>query len=171
MESLFKKINVNTLSENFFKTLKDEWGLLTAGNPESFNSMTVSWGTLGVLWNKPVLICFVRPQRYTFEFMNKSHYYTLSFFNEENKDSLNICGKYTGKETDKIKKAGLTPYTTDLGNVIFEQSRLAFECKKIYTDDFKPENFIDQNIIKATYANNDFHKMYIGEIVNCYKAY
>jgi flavin reductase (DIM6/NTAB) family NADH-FMN oxidoreductase RutF len=171
MESLFKKINVNTLSENFFKSLNDEWGLLTAGKPESFNTMTISWGTFGILWNKPVLICFVRPQRYTFEFMNKYHYYTLSFFNEEYKEALDICGKFTGRETDKMKKAGLTPYTTGIGNVIFEQSRLAFECKKIYTDDFKPENFIDQNIIKATYSKNDFHKMYIGEIVNCYKAY
>lgn len=171
MEGLFKKINVNTITENFFKSLNDEWGLLTAGNPDSFNTMTISWGTLGILWNKPVLICFVRPHRYTFEFMNKHHYYTLSFFTEEHKAALEICGKYSGRDKDKIKEAGLTPYITDVGNVIFEQSRLAFECRKIYTDDFKPENFVDQNIVKATYSKNDFHKMYIGEIVNCYKAY
>jgi len=171
MESLFKKINPNTLSENFFTALNNDWGLLTAGKPDNFNTMTVSWGTFGIMWNKPVLICFVRPQRYTYEFMNKNHYFTLSFFNSEFKDSLDYCGKYSGRNTDKIKGTDLVPYTTDLGNVIYEQSRLAFECKKLYADNLNPEAFVDQTIIPSTYQKSDFHRMFIGEIVTCLKPY
>lgn len=171
MDSLFKKINVNSLSENYFKTLSEDWGLLTAGNPDSFNTMTISWGTFGNLWNRQVIFCFVRPQRFTFEFMNKNHYFTLSFFDKEHKSALDFCGRNSGRNFDKMKTTGFIPYPTDLGNVIFEQTRIAFECKKIYTDNIKPECFLDQAIIKATYQNEDFHRMYIGEIVNCYRAF
>lgn len=171
MEGLFKKINLNTLNENFFNILNNDWGLLTAGKADSFNTMTISWGSFGIMWNKPVIFCFVRPQRYTFEFMNKSHYYTLSFFNPEFKEVLDFCGNHSGRQTDKIKATDLKPFVTDLGNVIFEQARLAFECKKLYVDNLKAEGFLDQSIVKSTYQNNDFHKMYVGEIVNCLKPY
>ena len=171
MENLFKKINLNSLSENYFNILNNEWALLSAGKPDNFNTMTVSWGSFGILWNRPVIFCFVRPQRYTFEFINKSHYFTLSFFDNEYKSALDYCGLHSGRDTNKMKATDLVPYPTDLGNVIFEQIRLAFECKKLYTENIKPEAFIDQSIIKSTYQNNDFHRMYIGEIVNCYKPF
>lgn len=171
MEGLFKKINLKALNENYFHILNDDWALLTAGKPGNFNFMTVSWGSFGILWNRPVLFCFVRPQRYTFDFINKNHYFTLSFFNPEYKDVLDYCGSNSGRVTDKIKSTGLVPYPTDLGNIIFEQTRLAFECKKIYADDIKPGSFIDLSIISATYRENDYHRMYIGEIVNCFKPY
>lgn len=171
MEGLFKKINLNSLSENYFNILNNDWGLLTAGKPESFNTMTISWGSVGVMWNKPVVFCFVRPQRYTYEFMNRNHYFTLSFFNPEFKQALDFCGNHSGRNTDKMKATELIPYATDLGNVIFQQARLAFECKKLYAENLKPEAFIDQSILKSTYQNNDFHRMFIGEIVNCFKPF
>lgn len=171
MEGLFRKINVNTLSENYFTALNKEWALLTAGNSDKFNTMTVSWGSFGIMWNRPVIFCFVRPQRYTYEFMNKNHYFTLSFFENEYKSALDFCGANSGRQTDKIKSTGLHPYPTDLGNIIFEEVRLAFECKKLYSEHLKPEAFSDQSIIKSSYPNNDFHKMFIGEIVNCFKPF
>lgn len=171
MEGLFKKVNLKTISENYFKILNDDWALLTAGKPDHFNFMTVSWGSVGILWNRPVLFCFVRPQRYTFDFMNKNHYFTLSFFDPGYKEVLDYCGTHSGRSSNKIKTTGLTPYPTELGNVIFEQVRLSFECKKIYADDIKPGSIIDLSIIGSTYRNNDYHRMYIGEIVNCFKPY
>ncbi len=171
MEGLFKKINLNSLNENYFNILNNDWGLLTAGKLESFNTMTISWGSFGIMWNKPVIFCFVRPQRYTYEFLNKNHYFTLTFFNPEFKKALDFCGNHSGKDIDKIKATDLTPYPTDLGNVIFEQTRLAFECKKLYAENLKPEAFIDQSILKSTYQNNDYHRMFIGEIVNCFKPF
>ncbi len=171
MESIFKKVSIKSLNENYLKILNEDWGLVTAGNIESFNTMTISWGTFGVLWNRPVFFCFVRPQRFTYEFINTNHYYTLSFFTDQYKDALDFCGNHSGREFDKMKSTELVPVSTDIGNVIFEQTRLAFECKKIYTDDIKPENLLDPNILKATYPNKDYHRMFVGEIVNCFVPY
>jgi flavin reductase (DIM6/NTAB) family NADH-FMN oxidoreductase RutF len=171
MEGLFKKVNINTLTENYFNILNNDWGLLTAGKTDNFNTMTVSWGSFGIMWNRPVIFCFVRPQRYTFEFMNKNHYFTLSFFTDEYKKALEYCGEHSGRDIDKVKKSELVPYTTDLRNIIFEQTRLAFECKKLYSENLKPEAFLDQSIIKSTYQKGDFHRMYVGEIVNCFKPF
>lgn len=171
MEHIFKKVSLKSLNENYFTALNDDWALLTAGNSENFNTMTVSWGTLGILWNKPVIIVFVRPQRYTYEFMNKHHYYTVSFFTPEYKKVLDFCGNHSGRNMNKIKETELTPHFTDLGNVIFEQSRLAFECKKIYVDDINPSKFLDSNIARATYHKEDYHRFFIAEIVNCYTPY
>lgn len=171
MENLFKKVNINSLSENYFNTLNNDNALLTAGNKDNFNTMTISWASFGFLWNRPVIFCFVRPQRYTFEFMNKNHYFTLSFFDSEYKKALDYCGSHTGRNTDKMKETELVSYATGLGNIIYEQIRLAFECKKLYADNINPEAFIDQSIIKSSYQKNDFHRMYIGEIVNCYKPF
>ena len=77
---IMKKVEVKELSENFFEAIGKEWMLVTAGNKEAFNTMTASWGGIGWLWNKPVAFVFVRPERYTYEFIEKSDYLTLSFW-------------------------------------------------------------------------------------------
>ena len=80
-----KPIAIKDLSENFFEVIGKEWMLVTAGNKDHFNTMTASWGGIGFLWNKPVVYVFIRPERYTFEFIEKSEYFTLSFLGEENR--------------------------------------------------------------------------------------
>ncbi|MBN1184414.1 MAG: flavin reductase [Bacteroidales bacterium] len=164
----FKKISVNMLRENAFKLIGSDWMLITAGNIGSFNTMTASWGTIGVLWNKNIAICYIRPHRYTFRFMEENEYYTLSFFEPAHKDKLSFCGSHSGKDTDKIKATGLKPAITEFGNITFEQARLVLECKKIYEDTINPEKFIDLEIPLDIYPQRDFHKFYIGEIMNCY---
>ncbi len=148
-----------------------DYMLVTAGNKTKFNTMTAGWGSFGVYWSKPVAICLVRPQRYTYQFMEKNDYFTLCFFDEKYRDILDYCGTYSGKDVDKIKETGLKPFETDLGNIAFEQARLIIECKKIYYDDVKPELFIDKDIVKKRYYENDFHRIYVGEIVNCFLNY
>lgn len=76
---MMKPIAVNQLSDNFFETISKEWMLVTAGNKDAFNTMTANWGGIGFLWNKPVVYVFIRPERYTFGFMEKNDYFTLSF--------------------------------------------------------------------------------------------
>mgnify|MGYP002578691340 FL=1 len=131
---MMKPIAVSQLSDNFFETISKEWMLVTAGNKDAFNTMTANWGGIGFLWNKPVVYVFIRPERYTFGFMEKSDYFTLSFLGEENKSIHKICGSKSGREVDKIKETGLKPMITDKGNVLFEQGRLSLECRKLYTD-------------------------------------
>ncbi len=169
MDTLFKLVLPGDLSENFFKLIKNDWMLITAGNIGSFNTMTASWGTMGILWNKPIAVCFIRPHRFTYEFAEKYEYFTLSFFNEQYREVLDFCGTHSGRDIDKVSQTGLKPVETALGNITFEQSRLVLECRKIYADTLKPENFILAEVAKKNYPAQDFHKFYIGEIIGCYE--
>lgn len=164
----FNKIDPVSLNENVFKIIGDDWMLITAGKADSFNMMTASWGTMGILWNKPIAICFIRPQRYTKQFTEKYDYFTLSFFEEKHRRILQICGSRSGKDTDKVKASGLIPYETGLGNICYEQSRMFLECRKLYFGDLRHENFIVPEIARQNYPTEDYHRFYIGEIINCY---
>jgi flavin reductase (DIM6/NTAB) family NADH-FMN oxidoreductase RutF len=163
----FKLIDPELITDNPFKLIDKEWMLITAGGIESFNTMTASWGGFGILWNKPVVFCFVRPVRYTYQFMEKSDYFTTSFFVREYRKVLNYCGKYSGRDVDKIKATGLTPVSSPGGSVYFDEARLVLECRKLYFSDINPEHFLLPEI-NRNYPNADYHRMYIGEIISCY---
>jgi flavin reductase (DIM6/NTAB) family NADH-FMN oxidoreductase RutF len=167
-EDLFAALPPKQLHENFFSALDDEWMLITAGTPEKYNTMTASWGNTGILWNKPVAICYIRPQRYTFQFAEKSEHFTLSFLQPGNDGTLDFCGTHSGRDIDKARQTGLTPLATPAGNVTFEQSRLVLECRKLYADFLRPEHFTDETLIARHYPKKDLHKFYIGEIVGCW---
>jgi flavin reductase (DIM6/NTAB) family NADH-FMN oxidoreductase RutF len=168
IDDYFSKKDIRTLPDNFVKIIGDEWLLITCGTPDKFNTMTASWGTIGVLWNKPVAICFIRPTRYTYGFANSNDTFTVSFFTEKEKAILQYCGSNSGKDVNKIEKTGLIPLKTESGAVSFKQSRLIFECRKIYFDDLKPQNFLLPETDKRNYPLKDYHRMFIGEILNVY---
>jgi len=163
----FTEIHPNDINNNIFSMLNDDWMLITAGNKESFNTMTASWGAAGILWNKTIAICFIRPQRYTFSFMEKSDFYTLCFFSEKERPILDYCGSTSGRDTDKIKGSGLKPLFTPNGAIYYEQARLVLECRKLYSARLEEGNFLVKKIISANYPAKDFHKFYIGEIITC----
>ncbi len=162
----FERINPESFGENAIKLIARNWLLITAGNEKSFNTMTASWGGLGNLWNKPVAFIFIRPQRFTYQFAEKEDFFTIQFFDEKYRDILNYCGSHSGRDADKIKETGLKVFTSDNGNIYFEQAFLQMECRKLYYDDFDPDRFVDKGLLK-NYPKNDFHRMYIGEIVEC----
>ena len=163
---LFKNISPTLIIDNPFQLIDKEWMLITAGQLESFNTMTASWGGFGILWNKPVVFCFVRPVRYTFQFIEKSDFFTATFFDREYREALNFCGANSGRDVDKMAATNLTPLALPNGSVYFEQARLILECRKLYYSDIDPENFLVPAINK-NYPNADYHRMYIGEIVSC----
>lgn len=150
---------------NTFSQIGEKWMLITAGNKEKFNTMTASWGMMGILWNKDVATAFVRPQRYTFEFLEKNDYYTLSFFESKYKKQLSYCGRNSGRNVDKIKETGLTPIFDEQAPY-FKEASTVFICKKIYGQFISLEGFIDIDLDK-NYENKDYHKMYVGEIIKC----
>lgn len=158
------------VSDNYIKLIGDKWMLVTAGDSSRFNMMTASWGCAGYLWNKPVVFIFIRPQRYTFGFIEEKDSFTLSFFDEKYRPALSVCGSVSGRDTDKVKESGLTPYIMKSGNVTFKEARLVLECKKLYADFLNPEAFIDKQIIDNTYQGGDYHKMYVAEIVNAWES-
>jgi flavin reductase (DIM6/NTAB) family NADH-FMN oxidoreductase RutF len=170
MVQKLNRVNVKHLTDNVFKLLDNDWMLITAGTSDSYNTMTASWGTFGILWNLPIAVCFIRPQRYTLEFMNRSDFFTLSFFSENYRDVLSFCGSHSGRKVDKAVHTGLTSLTTENGGVYFAEARIVMECKKLYVDNLNPKNFVKQGFVNEIYPNNDFHHFFIGEIMNCYTS-
>lgn len=167
-----KKVDVKSLNDNFFETISTEWMLVTAGKEDKFNMMTASWGCTGWLWNKPVAVIFIRPERYTHGLIEQNDCLTLSFLGngKEARQAYNFCGSKSGRDYDKVKETGLTPVKTDLGNVTFAQARLTLECRKLYKDAIKPESFIDPDIAKWYGGKNGgYHDVYVLEIVNAFE--
>lgn len=165
---MMNKINIKELQENAVSMFDDKWCLITAGTKESYNTMTASWGAMGELWNKDVCFIFIRPQRYTLEFTEREEYFTLSFFSEEYKKALAFCGRNSGRDCDKAKETGLTPMEID-GSMSFEESQTVIVCKKLFYQDIDPKGFTDKTIDGVCYPEKDYHRMYVGEVVACYK--
>lgn len=159
----YREIKPEELSGNTFKMIGSDWMLVSAADGDRFNTMTASWGGLGVLWSKPVCFVFIRPQRYTYEFTEKSDRLTLSFFGGEEREALTLCGRKSGRDCDKVKEAGLTPIWVGEGAPSFEEAKIILDCKKIYVDDIKEEKMIDPSIMK-NYAAKDFHRVYVCEV-------
>ena len=161
----FKRITAEELAENPFKLIGKDWMLITAGDKENFNTMTASWGGVGIMWGKPVATAYIRPQRYTFEFIEKGDYYTQSFFDEEYRDALKFCGSKSGRDYDKVKETGLTPVIDDeTGAVYFKEAKVVFICKKMYSQFLKEESALTEEVTK--WYKGDYHKMYMSEIVS-----
>ncbi len=162
---MFKNILPENLNENAIKLIANDWMLISAGNLNNFNNMTASWGSLGNLWNKPVAFIFVRPPRYTYKFIEETDYFTICFFEEKYRDVLRLTGTKSGREINKMKDLNLTPIKSQYNSIYYEEAKIVIECKKIYFQDINPNNFLNENIIKH-YPKHDFHRMYVGEIVN-----
>ena len=159
----WKEINVNDWNENPFTRIGTDWMLVTAGNQEKCNTMTASWGGVGVLWNKPVSFLFIRPQRYTLAFIEREAYYRLAFFGDGHRNALNFCGTKSGREYDKWKETGLTP-AFDLAPYP-EEAEVVLICRKLYRQDMTPEAFLDEKLRGDNYPKDDYHRVFVGEIV------
>ena len=161
---MLHSVDPKTLSENVFSLIGDKWMLITAGNSERCNTMTASWGGLGVIWGTPAATCYIRPQRYTKEFVDREEYFTLTFFGEEWRKALSLCGSKSGRDVDKVKECGFTVKTAACGAPYFEQADLVLVCRKRFAQEMDPAN-IPQDVKEKWYPNQDYHTMYIGEIV------
>ena len=161
---IFTEISPELIAGSPFDLIGRSWMLITAGTEGHCNMMTASWGGLGVLWNRSIATVYVRPQRYTRMFIEDNNYFTLSFFPENFKSALNLCGSKSGRDMDKAKAAGLTLRFTDT-YPYYDEASLVLVCRKLYAQDFDPSCFIEKAIDKANYAAHDYHRQYIGEIV------
>jgi flavin reductase (DIM6/NTAB) family NADH-FMN oxidoreductase RutF len=160
----FHVVQPEGLDDNVFQAIGKGWMLITAGARDDFNMMTASWGGMGILWGRPVCFAFVRPQRYTFGYMERVSHFTLTFFDETHRDILNYCGTHSGRDVDKVAETGLTPVSGKDGTVYFNEARLAIVCRKLYAHDIEEANFVDTSIVEHAYAARDFHRIYVGEI-------
>ena len=147
-----------------FHIFDKQWALVTAGTLNHYNTMTISWGGLGTLWSRPVATVYVKPIRYTYQFLEKNEYFTVSFFPEAYKKDLGILGSKSGRDGDKISLTSLTPQPVEHG-VTFSQASATLICKKIYWQDLDLEQ-IPQDEFYAYYQTEAPHRMYIGEVID-----
>ena len=161
----FKEIAVEELNFNPFTKIGTEWMLITAGDEKNFNTMTASWGGLGVLFGKPVAFCFVSPLRYTWQLLDKGDTYTLSFYTEAYRDAFQICGTTSGSDTDKVRAMGLTPVTTPSGAKAFGEAWMVVECRKLMQQSLSPGAIVD-SAERANWNTKPLNTMFIGEIIN-----
>jgi len=151
----------------------NKWFLLTAGDFEKgdYNTMTVAWGSFGTMWHKPFAQVVVRPTRYTFGFMEKYDSFTLTAFPKEFKKALSFLGSRSGRDMDKIAESGLTPCKSSIvAAPSFDEAELIVECKKMYWQDFTPDNFVDPGI-DENYPQKDYHRSYFGEILTVMQGF
>ncbi|MBO5912337.1 MAG: flavin reductase family protein [Clostridia bacterium] len=158
---MFKEISAKEIKGNLISAIADEYMLITAGNSDKYNMMTASWGFVGEMWGNDCAVAEVRPQRYTMEFIDKSDYFTLSFYGDR-KDIHKICGSKSGRDCDKTALTGLTPaFYGDA--VYFEEARLVLICRKQYVQKMEKDCFCDEAPLKW-YPNDDFHYQIYGKI-------
>lgn len=160
----FQPLPTDMIEINPFTKLSKEWALVTAGDKQKANTMTVSWGGTGVIWGKNVVYIFIRKSRYTKEFIDNGEFFSLSFLGDEYKEALNYCGANSGKGKDKFKEAGLNcafrhsiPYP--------DEANLVFLCRKMAAVPIDEASFCDDALMSKWYADNDMHTMYVGEII------
>jgi flavin reductase (DIM6/NTAB) family NADH-FMN oxidoreductase RutF len=159
----FKELSPEVLRKNPFHLIGKEWMLITAGDESKVNTMTASWGGLGVMYGKNVAFIFIRPQRYTKEFIDREETFSLSFLDKEHRDVLDYLGSVSGRTEDKINKCGLTlvrsgdtPYFNEASHVLI--------CKKMFRQTLEGGALLDEKLEHTWYPNKDYHILYIAEI-------
>ena len=164
---MFQKVDPKSLNLNPFSAIGDQWMLITAGTAEQCNTMTASWGGLGVLWGAPAATCYIRPQRYTKGFVDENEYFTLSFFDEAYRPQLNLCGTKSGRDIDKVKECGFTVAAAAGNAPYFEQADLVLVCRKRMAVPMNPALMPED--VKDKWYKGDWHTMYWGEVVEALK--
>jgi len=164
---MFQKVDPKSLDFNPFSAIGDQWMLITAGTTERCNTMTASWGGAGILWGAPMAIAYIRPQRYTKRFVDENEYFTLSFFSEDYRPQLSLCGTKSGRDVDKVKECGFTVAAGAGDAPYFEQAELVLVCRKRMVMPMDPAAMPED--VKAKWYKGDFHDIYWGEIVEALK--
>jgi len=161
-------IAIDDLRLQPLKQFDKDWFLLTAGDFSTgqFNSMTISWGSIGYIWSRPIMHVVVRPTRHTYQLMETYDTFTLCAFGEEHRKALNLLGTKSGRDGDKIKESGLTPIASVVAAAPgYAEAELIFECRKIYWGDIDPQHFLAADI-SQNYELSDYHRFYYGEILH-----
>ena len=170
----FHSIKPVQITENIFSLISKDWFLMSAEKEGRVNPMTVAWAAAGILWQKPVMMCAVRPERFTREFLDASDVFSLTVFDNSYRKMLGYCGTVSGRDQDKVKESGLT--VAHSGEVpYFEECRMAILCKKLCVTPLKEEDFLgDKEFTQKWYGGDNhadgtgggYHLLYIAEITD-----
>ena len=165
-----KEVNALEIKDNVIDEFKNQIAIVCARKKDgTFNMCAIAWGSIGELWSKNVVTVYVKPIRYTDEFIDEDDYFTVTFFDKDHLNDVMLCGTRSGRDIDKMNLENLKAINIDNG-ITFTGYRRVYLCKKIYKGQFKKEEFIDsQIIIDKYYKTEPPHNFYIGEIVKVFE--
>ena len=158
-------MTANEISKNVFDMIGKQWMLVGAAKDGKVNAMTASWGGLGVMWGKNVVFVFIRDSRFTKEFIDREGRFSLSFPSEEYRKEMKFLGTVSGRDEDKIKEAGVHVAYHD-GVPYIDEGKEILLCRVMSETPITKDEFKDEKIDAAWYADQDYHKMYIAEITD-----
>lgn len=162
-----QKITPYEITKNPFTLIGKQWAMITTCQDGKVNTMTASWGGVGIMWGKPAAFLFIRPQRFTRELMDKSGKFSVCFLPESQREAMAYCGKASGRNENKLAACGLTAGKL-AGVPVLDQSELALICRKLYRQRLDPACLVEKEIDATWYPNQDHHYMYIAEIETAY---
>lgn len=162
-------VDPQTLKPEVYRVFGTQYALLTAGDRDGCNTMTIGWCQLGCLWNQPVCTVYVRPERYTYEFTEKHDYFTVSVLPLEAKQTMAFCGSKSGRDVDKVKECGLTLCYGKGDAPFFEEAELVLVCRKLYMQDLDPVGVLEEESVLPFYGKKGgWHRMYVGRVEEAY---
>ena len=160
----FQTYPIDMLEFNPFTKIGKEWALVTTNADTKDNTMTISWGGMGVMWGKNVVYVFIRDTRYTKEFIDKNEFFSISFLDATYRKDLNYCGAHSGRDEDKIANAGLNS-NHKMGIPFIDESNLVLLCHKLSATRITEDSFLSPDIKEKWYPDGNMHTMYIAEIM------
>ena len=161
-------VEVKTLTPEIFRMFQVNTALLTAGDEKHLNTMTIGWGQLGTLWNLPVCTVYVRPERYTYEFMEAQDTFSVSVLPDSARDIARLCGTRSGREVDKVSACNLTVCRGAGNTPFFEEAELVLVCRKLFVQDMDPACVRDERIFATYGEKGGWHRIYTGEVLEAY---
>jgi flavin reductase (DIM6/NTAB) family NADH-FMN oxidoreductase RutF len=162
-----RTIEYNEKTPELLKIL-EKGAFLTTKSGERLNAMTIGWGSVGYSWGKPIFMAMVRKSRYTYDLLEQSREFTVSFPTDDAKAAIGVCGSKSGRDIDKFSACGLkTLPSTKIDTPVLDIQGIHFECKVLYQNDMLPNTLVAP-YEKACYPNGDHHVLYFAEIVASY---
>lgn len=171
-----KKVEVFDYANHILSAVK-KGVLLTTMAEGEVNTMSISWGTLGIQWNKPIFTAFVRGSRHTSTLINKNPEFTVNIpYGDFDKEIIRFCGTKSGRDVNKFEALGLTLTQPQFVNVPgIRELPLTIACRVVYAQQQYPESIMDPEIFshyptETTDIHADYHTAYYGEIIGAYFA-
>lgn len=162
-----REVLIGQLEFNPFSMIGEDGFLVSAAKGAHVALTTSQWGLMGFLWNRPVVTMYIRPSRYTFEFLRSVDRFTVSFFPQEMAPALRYCATHRGWNEDKLAGSGLVPER--IGDyVLFSQSNLTFACRRLYMRPMDESLIMDKVIVDEYYEDKDVHWSFSGQIEHVY---
>lgn len=165
---MYETIKFNEYADKMLNQLT-KGVFMTTKVGDKVNTMTISWGSISFVWNKPVFVAFVRYTRDTYQMVEKANEFTISIpLNKDLKKELGFCGSKSGRDYDKIKECDfLLKQGRVIDTPVLADCEMHYECKVIYKQAMEPGNIL-QSVKDKYYTTNNFHVVYYGEIVDSY---